>query len=105
MIIIYHIYAVPVYLSRAFLLLLPFFNPEQSLFNPEQSFFSSESHNSAVEQVVDAAISESVFNMLEGCVPEYVKYGYNRPPSGSTITGTDLPPPHTHTHILPLLSM
>ena len=38
-------------------------------------------------QVVDAAISESVFNMLEGCVPEYTEQGYNRPPSGSTISG------------------
>lgn len=38
-------------------------------------------------QVVDAAISESMFNMLEGCIPELVKFGFNRPPSGSTITG------------------
>jgi len=48
---------------------------------------------SAVEkgfgQVVDAAISESLFNMLEGCVSEYVASGKKtiRPPSGSTITG------------------
>ena len=40
-----------------------------------------------IVQVVDAAISESVFNMLEGCVPEYTEQGYNRPPSGSTISG------------------
>ncbi len=39
-------------------------------------------------QVVDAAISESVFNMLEGCVPEFTEQGYDRPPSGSTISGT-----------------
>jgi crotonobetainyl-CoA:carnitine CoA-transferase CaiB-like acyl-CoA transferase len=38
-------------------------------------------------QVVDAAISESVFNMMEGCVPEMAKYGADRPPSGSTLTG------------------
>ena len=38
-------------------------------------------------QVVDAAISESVFNMLEGCVPEFTEQGYDRPPSGSTISG------------------
>lgn len=38
-------------------------------------------------QVVDAAISESMFNMLEGCLPELAKFGYTRPPSGSTITG------------------
>ena len=38
-------------------------------------------------QVVDASISESIFNMLEGCVPEYVHQGIDRPPSGSTISG------------------
>lgn len=41
----------------------------------------------AAGQVVDAAISESIFNMLEGCIPEYVSFGHNRPPSGSTLTG------------------
>lgn len=39
------------------------------------------------QQVIDAAISESMFNMSEGCVPELVRFGYDRPPSGSTITG------------------
>lgn len=38
-------------------------------------------------QVVDAAISESMFNMLEGCVAEAAMHGYDRPPSGSTLTG------------------
>ena len=38
-------------------------------------------------QVVDASISESMFNMLEGCIPELVHHGHNRPPSGSTISG------------------
>lgn len=38
-------------------------------------------------QVVDASISESVFNMLEGCVAEYAMAGQDRPPSGSTISG------------------
>ncbi|KAI7842862.1 hypothetical protein COHA_003480 [Chlorella ohadii] len=38
-------------------------------------------------QVVDASISESLFNMLEGCVPEYAASGKSRPPSGSTLTG------------------
>jgi hypothetical protein len=38
-------------------------------------------------QVVDAAISESVFNMLEACVAEASMAGHNRPPSGSTISG------------------
>lgn len=37
-------------------------------------------------QVVDAAISESMFNMLEGCVPEYFAHGTVRPCSGSTLT-------------------
>jgi hypothetical protein len=38
-------------------------------------------------QVVDVAISESIFNMLEACVPEYATHGHDRPPSGSTISG------------------
>ncbi len=37
--------------------------------------------------MVDASISESVFNMLEGCVAEATMAGQNRPPSGSTISG------------------
>ena len=38
-------------------------------------------------QVVDAAIYESVFNMMEAVVPEYSGSGAIREPSGSTITG------------------
>jgi crotonobetainyl-CoA:carnitine CoA-transferase CaiB-like acyl-CoA transferase len=38
-------------------------------------------------QVVDVAIYESVFNMLEGVVPEFDGAGVVREPSGSTITG------------------
>jgi crotonobetainyl-CoA:carnitine CoA-transferase CaiB-like acyl-CoA transferase len=38
-------------------------------------------------QVVDVAIYESVFNMLEGIVPEYDGAGVVREPSGSTLTG------------------
>lgn len=38
-------------------------------------------------QVVDVSISESIFNMLEGCIPEWFEHGVVRPPSGSTITG------------------
>jgi crotonobetainyl-CoA:carnitine CoA-transferase CaiB-like acyl-CoA transferase len=38
-------------------------------------------------QVVDVAIYESVFNMLEGVVPEYDGAGVVRQPSGSTLTG------------------
>lgn len=40
--------------------------------------------------MVDAAISESMFNMMEGCIPEYVYSGNDRQPSGSTISGTCL---------------
>ena len=38
-------------------------------------------------QVVDAAIYESVFQMMEAVVPEYSGSGAIREPSGSTITG------------------
>ncbi len=38
-------------------------------------------------QVVDTALYEAVFNMLEGVVPEYDGAGVVREPSGSTITG------------------
>eukprot|EP00775_Hariotina_reticulata_P012804 gene12804-12932_t len=38
-------------------------------------------------QVVDASISESMFNMLEACVCEVAMAGDDRQPSGSTISG------------------
>jgi len=38
-------------------------------------------------QVVDVAIYESVFNLLESVVPEYDGAGIVREPSGSTLTG------------------
>ncbi len=38
-------------------------------------------------QVVDCAILDSVFNLLEGVVPEYDGAGVIREPSGSTLTG------------------
>jgi crotonobetainyl-CoA:carnitine CoA-transferase CaiB-like acyl-CoA transferase len=38
-------------------------------------------------QVVDVAIYESVFNMLESVIPEYDGAGVVRGPSGSTLTG------------------
>jgi crotonobetainyl-CoA:carnitine CoA-transferase CaiB-like acyl-CoA transferase len=38
-------------------------------------------------QVVDVAIYESVFNLLESVVPEYDGAGVIREPSGSTLTG------------------
>lgn len=38
-------------------------------------------------QVVDVALTESVFNMLEACIPESADAGVEREPSGSTISG------------------
>ncbi len=38
-------------------------------------------------QVVDVSIFESVFNLMEGVVPEYSGTGEIREPSGSTLTG------------------
>jgi len=38
-------------------------------------------------QVIDTALYESVFNMMEGAIPEYDGAGVIREPSGSTITG------------------
>jgi crotonobetainyl-CoA:carnitine CoA-transferase CaiB-like acyl-CoA transferase len=38
-------------------------------------------------QNVDVAIYESVFNLMEGIVPEYDGAGVTRGPSGSTLTG------------------
>jgi crotonobetainyl-CoA:carnitine CoA-transferase CaiB-like acyl-CoA transferase len=38
-------------------------------------------------QVVDVAIFEAVFNLLEGVIPEYAGNGVIRQPSGSTLTG------------------
>ena len=38
-------------------------------------------------QVVDVALYEAVFNMMEGAVPEYDRYGLVREPAGSAIQG------------------
>jgi crotonobetainyl-CoA:carnitine CoA-transferase CaiB-like acyl-CoA transferase len=38
-------------------------------------------------QIVDVAIYEAVYNMMEAVVPEYDRLGMIREPSGSTITG------------------
>lgn len=38
-------------------------------------------------QVIDASLYESVFNLMEGVVPEYSGAGVVRQPSGSTLTG------------------
>jgi len=47
----------------------------------------NESTNNGKGQTVDVSIVESVFNMLEGVVPEYDGTGEIRQPSGTTVTG------------------
>ena len=44
-------------------------------------------HPGSKGQVIDTALYEAVFNVLEGVVPEYDGAGVVREPSGSTITG------------------
>ena len=44
-------------------------------------------HQSGEGQVVDVALYESIFNLLEGIVPEFDGAGVMREPSGTTITG------------------
>ncbi|MEJ2401839.1 MAG: CaiB/BaiF CoA-transferase family protein [Xanthomonadales bacterium] len=46
-----------------------------------------ERHPGAGGQVIDTALYEAAFNLLEGVVPEYDGAGVVREPSGSTITG------------------
>jgi crotonobetainyl-CoA:carnitine CoA-transferase CaiB-like acyl-CoA transferase len=43
--------------------------------------------NSVTGQVIDVAIYESMFNMMEGILPEYDRFGEIRQPSGTTVTG------------------
>ena len=46
-----------------------------------------ERHSSKQGQVVDVALYESVFNLLEGVIPEFDGAGVIREPAGSTVTG------------------
>ena len=46
-----------------------------------------ERSRSGAGQVVDAAIYEAVFGLMEGCLPDYSGAGIVREPSGSTVTG------------------
>ena len=46
-----------------------------------------ERHNSHQGQVVDVALFESVFNLLEAVIPEFDGAGEIRQPAGSTVTG------------------
>ena len=43
--------------------------------------------NSGKGQVIDVALYESVFNMMEGAVPEYDRHGTIREPAGSSMQG------------------
>jgi len=46
-----------------------------------------EKHNSGSGQVVDVALYESMFNLMEAVIPEFDGAGIVREPSGSTVTG------------------
>ncbi|CAG8459470.1 2527_t:CDS:10 [Diversispora eburnea] len=43
--------------------------------------------NAISGQVIDVAIYESIFNMMEGILPEYDRFGEIRQPSGTSVTG------------------
>lgn len=51
------------------------------------AFALLERHNSGEGQVVDVALYEAMFNLLEAVVPEYDGAGVIREPSGTTVTG------------------
>lgn len=57
-----------------------------ALYNRDRSD-SDAASSAGTGQVVDVSIMESVFNMLEGVVPEYSGADVVREPSGSTLTG------------------
>ncbi|MEM7208907.1 MAG: CaiB/BaiF CoA-transferase family protein [Pseudomonadota bacterium] len=46
-----------------------------------------EKNRSGEGQVVDVALTESIFNLMEAVIPEYDGSGVIREPSGSTVTG------------------
>ena len=51
------------------------------------AFAIIERNKSGKGQIVDVALYESIFNLLEGIVPEFDGAGVVREPSGTTITG------------------
>jgi len=61
--------------------------PQPAQAQNETEVTAAEGPASSGGQVVDVSILESVFNMLEGVVPEYSGAGVVREPSGSTLTG------------------
>ncbi|KAK9729535.1 hypothetical protein K7432_000217 [Basidiobolus ranarum] len=53
----------------------------------KEQFLNPSSGTSKTGQVVDVAIYESVFNMMESIVPDYDRFGKVREASGTTLTG------------------
>tara|TARA_B100000242_G_scaffold268577_2_gene218792 strand:+ start:9995 stop:11218 length:1224 start_codon:yes stop_codon:yes gene_type:complete len=51
------------------------------------ALLARKNHGDTNGQVVDVALYESMFNLMEGIVPEYSGAGEVREPAGSTITG------------------
>ncbi len=51
------------------------------------ALYQRDAQSQGTGQVVDVALYEAVFNMLEAVVPEYDGAGVIREPSGSTVTG------------------
>ena len=51
------------------------------------ALLARKNHDDTNGQVVDVALYESMFNLMEGIVPEYSGAGEVREPAGSTITG------------------
>lgn len=51
------------------------------------SLFRRDRHEARQGQIVDVAIYEAVYNMMEAVVPEFDRLGMVRGPSGTTITG------------------
>ncbi|KAK9861238.1 hypothetical protein WJX84_004941, partial [Apatococcus fuscideae] len=63
------------------------FGTVMALLHRQRKSDAADSFQTSHGQVIDASISESVFNMLEGCISEYAMLGHDRQPSGSTISG------------------
>ncbi len=47
--------------------------------------YEKQARPDAVPRSVDVALTESVFSLLEGCLPEYGKLGHIRQPTGATL--------------------
>ena len=51
------------------------------------ALYAQKAGNAATGQVVDVALYESMFNLLEAVIPEFSGAGVVRQPSGTTVTG------------------